>query len=233
MQHRVTSIAVGREHFVALTGEGLVFTWGGNTHGQLGLDRPAPAPVPAPTEVTSLRGKSIVKVCFGMLGVCVHPHCMHCYWHWHFSQLFVCLVANFLNSGGDDGDGGGNVGWISAHCLRPSLFSCGMLQRRDIIDAFEDTHAFALRSIFIEYYVQMVFLFHWLAFRSPAVAMSPRFSVKMAFSKYRPSYASTHSHIHFSIHLTHTCVHLSPRLYFIHPSTHPFIHPSLFLILGI
>jgi alpha-tubulin suppressor-like RCC1 family protein len=63
----VTAVAAGSSHSVALTQDGLVFTWGSNTSGQLGADSPtlrtsADALV---TADTPLAGKTVAKIAAG------------------------------------------------------------------------------------------------------------------------------------------------------------------------
>ena len=57
-------VAVGSQHFIALTAERTVFAWGSNTQGQLALGTQPEESIQSPTEIMSLRGKSIHKVCF-------------------------------------------------------------------------------------------------------------------------------------------------------------------------
>lgn len=52
--HRIAAVAAGRYHSLALTEEGLVWSWGGNDNGQLGLGHFRQVNVPRPVE--GLRG---------------------------------------------------------------------------------------------------------------------------------------------------------------------------------
>ncbi len=56
----MVAVSVGAHHAVAVGAERMIFSWGENQHGQLGLGHTDP--VMTPTSVVSLAGKSIVKV---------------------------------------------------------------------------------------------------------------------------------------------------------------------------
>jgi alpha-tubulin suppressor-like RCC1 family protein len=60
MQHRIAKVAVGRAHILCVSVDNVVFAWGNNDHGQLGLGHTDP--VLEATVITSISGKSIVDV---------------------------------------------------------------------------------------------------------------------------------------------------------------------------
>ncbi|XP_051577482.1 inhibitor of Bruton tyrosine kinase isoform X2 [Myxocyprinus asiaticus] len=66
LSHHCSQIAAARDHTVVLTEEGYVYTFGINTHHQLGL-APPPASSPVPKQVTSksLKGRSVIGVAAG------------------------------------------------------------------------------------------------------------------------------------------------------------------------
>nr|XP_026694983.1 probable E3 ubiquitin-protein ligase HERC1 isoform X2 [Ciona intestinalis] len=61
--HHIIDISVGAEHTIALTSKGIVYTWGSNTDGQLGLGHTNH--VQEPTLVESLSGKNIRQISAG------------------------------------------------------------------------------------------------------------------------------------------------------------------------
>ncbi|CDJ37229.1 regulator of chromosome condensation domain-containing protein, putative [Eimeria tenella] len=61
---RATAVACGESHCVALSEGGLVYSWGSNCYGQLGLGG-APRTVEAPQLVTALRDQRVVAVACG------------------------------------------------------------------------------------------------------------------------------------------------------------------------
>lgn len=66
LSHHCSQIAAARDHTVVLTEEGYVYTFGLNTHHQLGL-APPPASSQVPKQVTSksLKGRSVIGVAAG------------------------------------------------------------------------------------------------------------------------------------------------------------------------
>uniref|UniRef100_A0A671PS94 Inhibitor of Bruton tyrosine kinase-like n=1 Tax=Sinocyclocheilus anshuiensis TaxID=1608454 RepID=A0A671PS94_9TELE len=66
LSHHCSQIAAARDHTVVLTEEGYVYTFGLNTHNQLGL-APPPASSQVPKQVTSksLKGRSVIGVAAG------------------------------------------------------------------------------------------------------------------------------------------------------------------------
>uniref|UniRef100_A0A672QNX4 Inhibitor of Bruton tyrosine kinase n=1 Tax=Sinocyclocheilus grahami TaxID=75366 RepID=A0A672QNX4_SINGR len=66
LSHHCSQIAAARDHTVVLTEEGYVYTFGLNTHHQLGL-APPPASSQVPKQVTSksLKGRSVIGVATG------------------------------------------------------------------------------------------------------------------------------------------------------------------------
>ncbi|XP_059423219.1 inhibitor of Bruton tyrosine kinase [Carassius carassius] len=66
LSHHCSQIAAARDHTVVLTEEGYVYTFGLNTHHQLGLT-PPPASSQVPKQVTSksLKGRSVIGVAAG------------------------------------------------------------------------------------------------------------------------------------------------------------------------
>jgi hypothetical protein len=59
LQHHISKVSVGKGHFLAVTTDHVVFSWGDNCRGQLGQDAPS---INAPTPIHSLNGKNIVSV---------------------------------------------------------------------------------------------------------------------------------------------------------------------------
>ncbi|XP_073196778.1 probable E3 ubiquitin-protein ligase HERC6 isoform X4 [Lepidochelys kempii] len=61
---RIIQVTCGHYHSVALAQDGRVFSWGQNTHGQLGLGKETPSQ-PSPQHVTSLNGIPLAQVAAG------------------------------------------------------------------------------------------------------------------------------------------------------------------------
>uniref|UniRef100_A0A674ITR5 RCC1-like domain-containing protein n=1 Tax=Terrapene triunguis TaxID=2587831 RepID=A0A674ITR5_9SAUR len=61
---RIIQVTCGHFHSVALAQDGRVFSWGQNTHGQLGLGQEIPSQ-PSPQHVTSLSGIPVAQVAAG------------------------------------------------------------------------------------------------------------------------------------------------------------------------
>ncbi|BFZ17846.1 hypothetical protein BsWGS_20885 [Bradybaena similaris] len=61
----VLQVSCGSDHAVALTNEGLVFAWGSNSYGQLGLGRNAPSHQNLPELISCLKGIPIQQVTAG------------------------------------------------------------------------------------------------------------------------------------------------------------------------
>lgn len=59
---RVIAVAAANKHSAAVTAGGEVFTWGGNSSGQLGYGTPDSAFNATPRLVDSLKGKTLVSV---------------------------------------------------------------------------------------------------------------------------------------------------------------------------
>lgn len=62
-EHRIAKVAVGMGHILCVSVDNVVFAWGNNDHGQLGLGHTDP--VLEATVITSISGKSIVDVICG------------------------------------------------------------------------------------------------------------------------------------------------------------------------
>ncbi|KAK7081052.1 RCC1 domain-containing protein 1 [Halocaridina rubra] len=82
--HKFTDIAVGKEHNVALTAEGIVFTWGSGMRGQLGNGEICQNEQPTP--VHGLRGIMIKSITCGGWHSVVISDCDDAYvWGWNES----------------------------------------------------------------------------------------------------------------------------------------------------
>ena len=71
-QHRLIShVACGSDFSIAISSQGGLFSWGGNSHGQLGLGREArgAATVPTPSRVSGFEGKKPLVVACGAVHV--------------------------------------------------------------------------------------------------------------------------------------------------------------------
>ncbi|XP_019408254.1 PREDICTED: probable E3 ubiquitin-protein ligase HERC6 isoform X4 [Crocodylus porosus] len=64
LNHRVLQVTCGHYHSLALTQDGRVFSWGQNSHGQLGLGKEFPSQA-SPQQVASLNGIPLAQVAAG------------------------------------------------------------------------------------------------------------------------------------------------------------------------
>ncbi len=63
---KIVAIAAGSNHAVAVDDKGMVYTWGGNTYGQLGVNTTKHSEVPVPIYISrAIGGKTIVAVAAG------------------------------------------------------------------------------------------------------------------------------------------------------------------------
>lgn len=82
LKQRVTMVAAANKHSAAVTSSGEVFTWGANSHGQLGYGTSDSASNPVPRLVESMKGRAVQAVTAAK----------------HHTGVFVCRGAQYTPS---------------------------------------------------------------------------------------------------------------------------------------